>query len=136
MVGAVFTPRLFGLSLSGVRKIGYAHLLRAMQVAEGAEGLAHGNRAWLEGHCDDAQHFYLVPLPRRDHRGFVKCALLIIDKRNRGVWMNLDVHRRLYSKLPRVGAPETEKLVLNLAVRFPFVRMPEDSMFDPNIEFD
>jgi hypothetical protein len=107
-----------------------------MQVAEGEEGAAHGNRAWLEGCRDDVERFYLVRLPRRNHRGFVKCAMIVIDKKNRGVWMNLDVRRRLYSRLPRVGASDMENLVLNLVVRVPFVRMSEDSMFDPGVEFD
>ncbi|RKS72039.1 hypothetical protein BZB76_4850 [Actinomadura pelletieri DSM 43383] len=28
-----------------------------------------------------------------------------------------------------------EDLTLNLAVRLPFVRMPEDSLFDPTVDF-
>jgi hypothetical protein len=66
----------------------------------------------------------------------VKCALIVIDDKSRGVWMNLDVYRRLYSRLPRADASDVEDLVLNLAVRFPLVRMREDSLFDPDVEFN
>jgi hypothetical protein len=57
-------------------------------------------------------------------------------QKNQGVWMNLDVRRRVYSRLPCVTASEVENLVLNLAVRFPSVRMPEDPMFDASVNFN
>jgi len=136
MVEVPFGLRLFGLSAAGVRRVRYKDLLRLMEFAERQGGLAHGNRGWLEDHSDEAEIFYLVRLPRRDHRGFVKCALVVMGKMNRGVWMNLDVRRRSYSRLPRVSNLEMENLMLNLAVRLPNVRMAEDSMFDPDVDFD
>lgn len=130
-----FAHRLFGFSISGVRRVDFAPLLQVMKTAERVEGLAYGNRTWLVGRREDIDRLYLVRLPRRNHQGFVKCALIVISRNNQGVWMNLDVRRRIYSRLPRITASEMEDLTLNLAIRFSFVRMPEDPMFDADVEF-
>lgn len=126
---------LAGLSISGVRRVEYADLLRLMERAERCGRKPHGNRPWLEARRDDVAHCYLVRLPQRNHRGFVKCALVIIDNKNRGVWMNLDVRRRFYLRLPRIRSVEMENLMLNLAVRLPIVRRIEDPLFDPDAGF-
>lgn len=129
-------PPLFCLSASGVRRVRHKDLLRLMELAERQGDLAHGNRGWLETHSDGVEiRYYLVRLPQRDHRNFVRCALVVMSKGNRGIWMTLDVRRRSYLRLPRISNIEMENLMLNLAVRLPLVRMAEDSRFEPDIDF-
>lgn len=86
-------------------------------------GLAHeGKRTWL-AERSEYERCYLVPVPDvRLMSADVRCLVVLLDNRNRAVWMSLDVSPWRALGLPKLRGREMTRVMGSLAAISPVIR--------------
>ncbi|MEU9113740.1 hypothetical protein AB0D04_18655 [Streptomyces sp. NPDC048483] len=96
----------------------------ALMEAAGDARLNHqGNADWMRKNSQEFADVYLVPLHgHRLRSGHLRCAVVLMGRKNDVVWMSLDVSPWKSLSLPGVRAREMVGIVGKLAARHPVVK--------------
>lgn len=86
-------------------------------------GLAHkGNRKWLAERKGEYGRCYLIPaLDMHLKSSDIRCILALLDRRNRAVWMTLDVSPWMVLGLPKLRGRKVVHVMGRLASNSPVV---------------
>lgn len=105
-----------------VRRLSRQSADRLMAIAA-ETGLAHkGKRTWL-AERSEYERCYLIPVPAAPLRSAdVRCLVVLLNDRNRAVWMPLDVSPWRVLGLPKLRGRELTDVVGSLAAASPVIR--------------
>jgi hypothetical protein len=114
---------VMGLAYRHVRRLSLESADRLMGVAA-TRRLSHkGNRDWLVARKGEYESCYLVPMPDiRLRSSDTRCILVLLDRKNRAVWMSVDVSPWKVLRLPKLRRREVVASIGRLAANCPVVQ--------------